>query len=104
MVNGALTRLSGKPNSVLVKAVIQGYQWREQLLTGPVDSIKDLARKNGMTTSYVMRVVRVGFLAADIMEAIFNGTQPADMTLERFRRPIPLEWPKQRQLFGFVAL
>ena len=101
---GAQADRQNEPNPTLVNAVIQGYQWREHLLNGRIASIKALARQEGIYTSYLMRVVRVGFLAPDIMEAILTGTQPADMTLEQFRRPIPLEWSKQRTLFGFASL
>jgi hypothetical protein len=48
-----------------------------------------------------MRVLRLSFLAPDLIEAILNGWQPPELTLERFRRPIPLEWARQRQYFSF---
>ena len=88
-----------------MNAVIQGYQWREQLLNGQVTSIKALAEA-GRVPYFLFDASSFGldFLAPDMMEAILNGTQPADMTLERFRRPIPLEWSKQRQVFGFASL
>jgi hypothetical protein len=38
------------------------------------------------------------FNADELME---GTTQPGDLTLERFRQAIPLEWPMQRRRFGF---
>jgi DNA invertase Pin-like site-specific DNA recombinase len=103
MLNGAPVQTNGEPNAVLIQAVVRGYQWREQLLRGTECSLKDFAKEQGVTPRYLMRLLRVSFLAPDILEAIVGGTQPATMTLERFRRPIPLEWWQQRQLFGFPS-
>ena len=46
--------------------------------------------------------MRLGFLAPDIIEAILEGRQTAAMTLEIFRKPIPLDWAEQRLLLGFI--
>jgi hypothetical protein len=103
MLNGAPVQSPGEPNAALIHAVVRGYQWREQLLKGPERSLKDFAKEQGVTPRYLMRLLRVSFLAPDILEAIVGGTQPGTMTLERFRRAIPLEWKQQRQLFGFPS-
>jgi site-specific DNA recombinase len=103
LFNGVPVTHPSEPNAVLIQAVVRGYQWREQLLRGPECTLKDFAQEQGVTPRYLMRLLRVSFLAPDILEAIVGGTQPATMTLERFRRPIPLEWCQQRQLFGFPS-
>ena len=104
LINGGPTAITVEPNQTLVNAVIQAYQWQKQLLNGKVESIKELARREGVHTRYMMRIQRLSFLAPDIIEAILNGTQPAAMTLERFRCPIPFDWSKQRRLFGFAPI
>jgi hypothetical protein len=103
LFNGVPGKHPSEPNAVLIQAVVHGYQWREQLLRGPERTLKDFAQEQGVTPRYLMRLLRVSFLAPDILEAMVGGTQPATMTLERFRRPIPLEWWQQRQLFGFPS-
>ena len=47
-----------------------------------------------------MRVLRLSFLAPDLIEAILKGQQPSDLTLEPFRQQISLEWKAQRKFFG----
>ena len=103
LVNGTADQQYAGTNAGLIQAVVRGSHWRKQLRTGSAISIKEFAKEQGVTPSYLMRLLRVSFLAPDIIEAILDGTQPATMTLERFRRPVPLEWSKQRQLFGFPA-
>ena len=86
----------------LIKAVVRGKQWAERLLSGEGNSPGDLAREAGVTTHYLMRLVRYAFLAPDITEAILAGTQSARITVESLREPIPLDWSEQRRLFGLT--
>jgi len=64
--------------------------------------VAELAHKAGVDNRFVIRMVRMGFLAPDIIEAIFEGRQTAALTSEFFRKPIPLDWAEQRLLLGFV--
>ena len=61
-----------------------------------------MARKARVNPRYVVRMVRMGFLAPDIIEAILEGRQTAAVTFEVFRQPIPLDWSEQRLMLGFV--
>ncbi len=92
------------PNEGLVAAMVTALQWRDDLLAGRVSTIKALAQREGLARSYVMRLLRLSFLAPDLIEAILNGRQPPALTLEPLRRPIPLEWTMQRKFFGSPAL
>ncbi len=91
-----------KPEPSLIKAVVKGYEWREQLENGSFSSVRELARDAGFTHRYVGRLIRLAWLAPDIIEAILDGTQPEELSLENFRQPISADWNKQRKLFGFV--
>ena len=46
--------------------------------------------------SYVGRVLRLTLLAPDIVEAVLNGRQPAEMTLAVLVRPFPVGWRQQQ--------
>lgn len=41
------------------------------------------------------RLLRVTLLAPDIVEAILDGRQGAEMTLARLLAPFPIEWGNQ---------
>jgi hypothetical protein len=43
------------------------------------------------------RVLRLTLLAPDIVEAILDGRQPAEMTLPALMGPFPVEWEGQRR-------
>ncbi len=87
--------------AALVKAVARGYAWRQQLLNGSAQSINEIAQREGITRRYVARLLGLGFLAPDIIAAILGNRQPAHLTVDRLRGPIPFDWSEQRQLFGF---
>jgi len=54
-------------------------------------------------TQYGRRLVALAFLAPDLQQAILDGTQPADLTLDHLMaKPVPAEWGAQRQLFDHV--
>lgn len=64
--------------------------------------MSELSRKAKVSLGCVIRTLRSGFLAPDIIEAIIEGRQTAALTLEIFRKPIALDWCEQRLKLGFV--
>ena len=91
-------------DQTLLKTIVHAHQWFNDLVSGRVRNMAEIASKEGKDKSYVSRVINLAFLAPDITESIITGRQPADLTAERLIRKIdlPLEWDKQRQLLGFI--
>jgi len=60
-------------------------------------SLAEIAAREGLAVRYVGRVIRLAFLAPDIVESIMEGRQPASLTAEALTRQIeiPLEWCSQ---------
>jgi len=93
------------PNPVdlpLLKAVARARRWADELVSGKVQSIGELARREGLDGRSVRRLIPLGFLAPRIVEAIAEGCQPVDMTIEALTRRIdlPLLWSAQHQTLG----
>jgi hypothetical protein len=81
----------------LVTALVRAEAWKRRLLSGTVTRLEELAREEGVTASYVTRVMRVAFLAPDLKRAILDGVQPAGLTLQRVQdQEMPLAWERQR--------
>jgi hypothetical protein len=51
-----------------------------------------IAAVERINASYVGRVLQLTLLAPDIVEAILDGRQPAEMTLAVLMRPFAVEW------------
>ena len=50
-----------------------------------------------------MRILRVNYLAPDIITAILDGAQPPQLTRRGLLdASLPLDWALQRKLFGFA--
>lgn len=93
----------GKPDPTLLKTIAKAYVWAERLKSGTVDSVHEIAIAEGVIESYVTRVLRLGFLAPEIVTAIIEGRQPAELTTKRLilREEISAHW--KRQLAGLAA-
>lgn len=90
-------------NAQLVKAIARSYLWSEQLLSGEVNSMMDIARReNVQTSNYISRVLRLRFLAPDIVDAILQGTQPVDLTVEKLFKVKSFDWQDQRRSLGLA--
>ena len=53
--------------------------------------------------TYVSRILRLTLLAPEIVEAILDGRQPAELQLDDLLAGFPLEWEGQRRLGSSVS-
>lgn len=84
-----------KPDNTLIKALARAFRWKRMLETGEYATIADLAEREGIAAPYLTRTMRLAQLAPELVEAILDGRQPRDLTLEAMRGQIPEEWSKQ---------
>jgi hypothetical protein len=59
-------------------------------------SAEEIAEAEGITRSFVNRLLLVILLAPDIQEAIIDGRQPRGMQLEELTGTMPSCWDDQR--------
>ena len=62
-------------------------------------TLEDLARAKGVNATYVSRVLRLTLLAPEIVEAILDGRQPAELQLDDLLEGFPLAWEWQREIW-----
>lgn len=61
-----------------------------------------LAQRFGRSPGYFSRLIRLNYLAPDIIAAIADGTQPPGLNRKTLASAhIPLDWTVQRRMFGF---
>jgi hypothetical protein len=82
-------------DNAMVKALARAFRWRKMLDAGVHATLEDLARAKGVHATYVSRLVRITLLAPDIVEAILDGRQPAELKLDDLVGEFPLEWKAQ---------
>ena len=89
-----------RPDSALVKALARAFRWKRMLESGEFATIAELAAREGITVSYLTRLLRMTLLAPDIVEAILDGRQGLEVTLARLMEPFPAEWADQTLAFA----
>ena len=95
---------TNEPNPIL-QALARGFEWQEALTSGKYATQRDLAKALGVNRSYVSRLTRLTRLAPDIIEALLAGREPSGLSIETLTlRNCPLEWHKQRKIYGFPPL
>lgn len=68
-----------------------------------MQSIKQITTGNSISSAtYVSRIIRLRFLAPDIIEAIIDGTQPSQWTVEKLFAIKTLDWNEQREILGIA--
>ena len=82
----------------LLKAVARAHRWFAEISTGEARSLAAIAAREELNVRYVSRLIRLAFLAPDIVESIVEGRQPTTLTAEALTRRIelPLSWCSQR--------
>jgi hypothetical protein len=85
-------------DNAMVKALARAFRWRQMLDEGVHATLEDLARAKGVHATYVSRVLRLTLLALEMVDAILDGRQPAELQLEDLLDGFPLEWERQRKM------
>ncbi|WP_018000092.1 hypothetical protein ACNKFW_01840 [Paracoccus sp. TD-10] len=90
---------SRRTDNTLVKALARAFRWKRMIDTGRYATITDLAAHEGISPSYLTRILRLTLLAPDIVDTILEGRQGPDVTLVRLMDGFPEEWESQRKSF-----
>jgi site-specific DNA recombinase len=98
LIVGDHNRSAATVDLPLLKAVARAHRWFDEISTGKASSLAEIAAREGLGVRYVSRVIRLSFLAPDIVESIAEGRQPTSLTAEALTRhiEIPLEWRSQK--------
>ncbi|MEO7892220.1 MAG: recombinase family protein, partial [Vicinamibacterales bacterium] len=89
-----------RPNARLVALLVRSFAARRMLLHDRVPAGTPAAQTR---KSHLCRLARMSYLAPDIVQAIFDGTQPPTLGATQMLRTgeLPVSWAEQRRLFGF---
>ena len=91
-----------KPDNTLVKALARAFRWKRMLESGEFASISELAEKEGIAFTYMARLMRLSLLSPELVDAVMDGHQPANITLANLMDPFPADWKVQHALWSDV--
>jgi DNA invertase Pin-like site-specific DNA recombinase len=94
---------NGERDRALIKLIAKAQIAREALALARDKSIADLAIEQGLSKDYFGVLLRISYLAPDIVAAILDGRQPAQLNRQRLARMtnLPINWQQQREMLGF---
>jgi site-specific DNA recombinase len=86
------------PDPVLLKLIALAMSARKSLFSSKADQLTSHYSKR-----HLWQLLRISFLAPDIVTAIVEGGQPPSLTGRRLLRvpDLPLDWAGQRRVLGF---
>jgi ParB-like chromosome segregation protein Spo0J len=87
---------------VLVRAFARARGWFEELASGRVCSLVEIARREGLAKRYVTRLTKLAFVSPAFVEAIAEGEVSSETNLQMLmdgRIALPLGWNDQGKLF-----
>ena len=104
LIDGTDPFAAAKPDARLIKLLLRARRFNVTLAESDHVPFAALAQREGVSRSYFTRVVRLGYLAPDITQAILDGHQPPDLTAEKLleHSRLPLAWHDQRTVLGFA--
>jgi site-specific DNA recombinase len=99
--NGAAP-VNGVAVDTLLKTIARGHAFWRRLQSDGLN-VTQLAKLEGMTVSYLTRVLRLAFLDPWIVEQIIAGSQPANLNARKLTLSgeLPIRWNHQRAFAGF---
>ena len=88
----------------LIRLLLRAFAIQDRLEQNPDLTLQRIAEVEGVSPSYVTRLLRLAYLAPDIVTAIVDGQQPPELTAEKLMRNtrLPLSWEAQRKRLGFA--
>lgn len=86
-----------KADNTLVKALARAFRWKRMLDSGEFATIAELAERECIAPSYMTRVLRLTLLSPEIVEAILDGRQSAEVTLAGVLNDVPLVWERRKR-------
>jgi DNA invertase Pin-like site-specific DNA recombinase len=93
-----------EPDMALLRVLTRAYDVQQRLCDDPTLKVREIASHEQITSNYLYVVLRLRWLAPDIVTAIVNGRQPRQLSTKRLMRlaaKLPTDWAAQRTLLGF---
>lgn len=88
-------------NNPLYLTLIKAFVWQDKMKKENI-FLDELAKREGLSREYIGKVMRMTYLAPDIVTAIVDGAYPKTLSLKKIlESEIPILWTQQRIKYGF---
>jgi len=102
LIDGAGGGARKKPDHSLCRILAQAHQYHAMVMRNGGKTMAELAAEVGVGGSYFTRILRLSFLAPDVVKAIIRDRHPIELTAKRLANEVrlPSAWKDQNALLG----
>jgi site-specific DNA recombinase len=86
----------------VVATLSRGRRWLDEILSGTVESIEEIAKREGCSPRKVNMTLSLAFLAPAIVKAVTDGRLPRGVGISRLS-DLPASWREQFRQLGIAA-
>lgn len=85
----------------VLRAIARAWNWRRRLERGDASTLQDIATAEKVTDRFVSRMMRLAWLAPDVLEKLVTHRIPPALALNDLIAAADLEWAEQMEVvFG----
>ena len=94
-----ITVRHGRPQDPhVLRAIARAWSWRRQLETGAASTIQDIAAAEKVSDRFVSRMMRLAYLAPDVLEKLLIHRIPPALSLKDLIVVAELPWAEQMKI------
>jgi hypothetical protein len=79
----------------ILRAIGRAWGWRRRMESGTASTIQDIAAAENLSASYVSRMMRLAYLAPEVLEHLVIRRVPAALSLNDLVAIADLPWAEQ---------
>jgi hypothetical protein len=88
--------------SALLMAIARSRAWVDAIIADRTNDFATIAEREKLAERHVRFLAPLAYLSPRIIEAIAEGRAPADLTVTRLVRGLPMVWAEQEKQLGFA--
>ena len=86
----------------LLTAIARSGDWIDTIVKDPALDFGTIAKREKLAERHVRFLAPLAYLSPRVIQAIAAGRAPADLTVTRLARNLPLTWAEQEEQLGLV--
>ena len=104
LIDGAGGGPRREPDRSLLRLLSQAHCFHEMVMRNRGKTISELAEEAGVGGSYFTRILRLSFLAPDVVKTILRDRHPIELTAKKLASDtrLPIVWEEQRARLGIA--
>ena len=104
LIEGADGSARKSPDRSLLRLLSQAQRFHEMVLHNRGRTMTELAIEAGVGGSYFTRILRLSFLAPEVVKTILRDRHPLELTAKKLAGDtrLPIAWEEQRVRFGIA--